>query len=463
MVADKKTKRTVTSKRKTATPKRKTVASQRTLNTEKPLQKATKSSRIKTAKKLLDEGKLKPGHITRLGVKKQTPPKPTSYAADRERKAMLPGYRVSASGKMYYEARENRSDTPKQRKDAAYAKTHSRKGTRAVKNTLGKVPDRYVPSRVAVERPPIVRRTGGRRRDNYLVEELEGHWFDNKHEFKILEAKDGTDKGKWFLWYRDLPAIRAKEHRFDKRREWALLSKEAFGDTLKEAIDRYEKCYKVKVTTGIQGGLKYLCATYRMTKGMHNYLEKLESDKRPAEASDKALISIIRKYEREICKIRDHEEIIGISEFGDVLYQSYGGRSSCRLPLWVTWMSKIDCHNHPGENGWFGPSTFSIKTSVSNPRGGDIESFSHAELHGDLAGFHRTCSDGVAFTLYHKKLNGSLLSTLRKKIVVAYTEAKTTEAYKNGSPADRYGIFTQAIREVFKLVLPKEIYFEEKL
>lgn len=37
---------------------------------------------------------------------------------DRQRMAQLPGKRVSASGKIYYERRANRSDTPAQRKVA---------------------------------------------------------------------------------------------------------------------------------------------------------------------------------------------------------------------------------------------------------------------------------------------------------------------------------------------------------
>lgn len=112
---------------------------------EKPPKKATNASRVKTARKLLNEGRLQAGHVTRLGVKKQTPPASKSRAADRQRKAMLPGYRVSQSGNLYYETRGNRSDTPKERRDFAHAAIHSRRGTRLRRARLGISRDVFLP------------------------------------------------------------------------------------------------------------------------------------------------------------------------------------------------------------------------------------------------------------------------------------------------------------------------------
>ncbi|HJJ59846.1 MAG TPA: hypothetical protein O0Y08_03165 [Methanocorpusculum sp.] len=113
--------------------------------TEAKPPKATNASRVKTARKLLNEGRLQTGHVTRLGVKKQTPPASKSKAADRQRKAMLPGYRVSQSGNLYYETRGNRSDTPKERRDFAHAAIHSRRGTRFRRARLGISRDVFLP------------------------------------------------------------------------------------------------------------------------------------------------------------------------------------------------------------------------------------------------------------------------------------------------------------------------------
>lgn len=83
--------------------------------------KSTKKTTKKTAKKLtplmrvrklVSEGRVKSGFVSRLGVRKQTPPPPKSKKADRKRRALNAGYRVSKSGNLYYESRENRSDTP---------------------------------------------------------------------------------------------------------------------------------------------------------------------------------------------------------------------------------------------------------------------------------------------------------------------------------------------------------------
>ena len=76
-----------------------------------PAKKTGKPS-VKTVKKLVSQGKVKAGFVSRLGVRKQTPPPPKNKKADEARRAMLAGYRVSKSGKLYYEARENRTDKP---------------------------------------------------------------------------------------------------------------------------------------------------------------------------------------------------------------------------------------------------------------------------------------------------------------------------------------------------------------
>ena len=45
-----------------------------------------------------------------LKVLKQTPQKNVDTERDKKRKALLPGKRISKSGKVYWETRKNRSD-----------------------------------------------------------------------------------------------------------------------------------------------------------------------------------------------------------------------------------------------------------------------------------------------------------------------------------------------------------------
>ena len=423
--------------------------------------KATTSSRVKTAKKLLDEGKLKPGHVRRLGVRKQAPGKYT--ANDREINAMLPGYRVSKNGNLYYENRVDRSDTPKQlgMKQTQRARTWGEKNLPKAKQH-----DKYQAPRTPVIRKPkiqpkVYRKKHGRfGDDNRLVDVLEGHWFDSRYEYQVLEAKDGDTKGFFFVWKRELPPWSRPEQRFNPPKQWALMVDFPLGDTLEKAISNFEKVYDVKYVTGVSGR-DFSNRVFKMTSGMYNYLEKLHRVIRPEPATQKQLITIMRRYERKICTFTDHEEIIGISEFGDVLYQSVGGSGSCRLPMWADLMSKIDTHNHPGSNGWKGPSTFSLKTSLTNSKGGDWEAYRSRLSY--MADIHRTCSFGVAFTLYIRKATTEMHSKLVKRIEEEYGAVRKTEKYQKGSEGEKYGMMCTTIRRVFKEVLPKEVYHEEKL
>lgn len=420
---------------------------------------ATPKSRVKMAKQLLKEGKLKPGHVTRLGIKKQTPPSPKSRAIDRKRSAMLPGYRVSENGNLYYEARENRSDTPLERRDKAYILSQRKlqRGTR--------LHDKYKPPSTPVIRKPKiiskVQKTSKSGADNRLLDVLEGHWFDFSSEYQLLEAKDGDCKGMFFAWERALPSASNLSSRLNFKSEWKLLYTEPIGKTLTEAISNFERMRSVKTRTGIRGAL-YTTTAFRMTAGMYSYIEKLHSNKKIAPVSNSKLISIMRKYERVIGQLRDHEENIAISEFGDVLYESYGGPHSCRLPPWIERFTKVDSHNHPGRDGWFGPSTFSIKTAYTNTSGGDIEAYKFW-ITRSLGEIRRTCSDGMAFTIFPEKLTSEMKRKLVSGINEKYGGARQSDAYKKASEKERYGIMCNIIREVFKKSLPKDVYYEEKL
>lgn len=86
-----------------------------------------KRTNLRPTKRLIAEGKIKPGFVNRLGVKRQTKTSKES-AHDKKRIAMPPGYRVSKSGNLYLETRQNRSDTPKQRKEVkSYLEHHKPK------------------------------------------------------------------------------------------------------------------------------------------------------------------------------------------------------------------------------------------------------------------------------------------------------------------------------------------------
>ena len=90
-------------------PKKTTKKSTAKKSAKKTAKKITPLMRVR---KLVSQGKIKTGFVSRLGVRKQTPPPPKSKKADRKRRALNAGYRVSKSGNLYYESRENRSDTP---------------------------------------------------------------------------------------------------------------------------------------------------------------------------------------------------------------------------------------------------------------------------------------------------------------------------------------------------------------
>jgi len=64
----------------------------------------------RTRRTAVKRGEARVGYIKEMGTYNQTGGR-KSIKADRARKAMKPGYRISSSGNLYRETRKNRSDS----------------------------------------------------------------------------------------------------------------------------------------------------------------------------------------------------------------------------------------------------------------------------------------------------------------------------------------------------------------
>ena len=315
---------------------------------EKEAKRAQDRRGVKIAKKLLAEGKLPEGHIKRLGARRQTLPKAKSRADDLARNAMLAGYRVSKNGNIYYEARANRSDTPKERNEYSIVTKRTKKATRTTRSVgKSRQPDRYQPPRYAKMRQPryrikpIITPLGEEMKDNYLTKIAVGHWYDGGKEYQILQAKDGADKGKWFLWSRLLPNPTTQ---LICDSEWRLLYPNPMGDTFERAIKAVETQKDVRFVMYPERG-----GCLPMTEGLYNYIDRRHQKRYDDTINDAKVVPIIMKYERKIHDLPPsrHENILCFDNLGNVLFHGVGSATSCSEPVYVRKVMFYMTHNHP--------------------------------------------------------------------------------------------------------------------
>lgn len=336
----------------------------------------------------------------------------TDKEIDRALPALPPGWRISAkTGKPYFEDRENRSDTEKERRyykgtgrRATPGKKTAKQSTRTTRSTTTSRRVSQVGKRdpqkghrmlkCKPRRPVIKTRKSLINRGNRgpLTKPLKGHWFTHRYEFKLMESTDKGYEGQYFLWMRDLPyvyrgGIIRGVLQIQKEPKWVIVATESFGTSLTKAEERVEKVVKEYLRHDTDG-------MFDMTQGLYDMIQKAYSGKQLPTVTTKELDKLnsrVKEWERKIHSLKDHEEALSFGYDGTLLWHAIGKEQSVNQPHFAWLVTAIFTHNHPSSR-YYAPSPLSA---------GDLEAFAAHKRHHFLKEL-RACGHGYVCRINYR-------------------------------------------------------------